>query len=65
MDQEWTWTGSGSGPELDNIIEDKLEYMFYLYIEMIWLKCIFILKTISEYYLQQKRFIEIELKKGL
>ena len=19
MDQEWTWTGSGSGPELDNI----------------------------------------------
>ena len=20
MDQEWTWTGSGSGPELDNRI---------------------------------------------
>ena len=19
MDQEWTWTGSGSGPELDNL----------------------------------------------
>ena len=21
MDQEWTWTGSGSGPELDNFID--------------------------------------------
>ena len=22
MDQEWTWTGSGSGPELDNILSE-------------------------------------------
>ena len=26
MDQEWTWTGSGSGPELDNYDDAKDEH---------------------------------------
>ena len=36
MDQEWTWTGSGSGPELDNILifklRELLSYSFLLFI---------------------------------
>ena len=27
MDQEWTWTGSGSGPELDNMQSDGERYL--------------------------------------